>query len=326
MNSSRSYLYLHHDLTFRDNEYRWSIDNPFPLVNMVSVGTKYIYTVRTKECILYLSYNPVRKSFLVKDKRHAVKLTLDTLDGNAYVIYYTKPELMIEVEKLAIENMPHIESGDGIVGLVLAAGQSTRFNQQCDKSIPKQLLEISGKPLISHSVEAMRGLDKILIVTNSECYDNIMSRYQGDSQVMVKNIGGFTRIESIYAGLMEIKRLGYQRVNRVIIHDAARPFIKKSHIDKLVACPLPYCQYGLKLTNGLAKLSNMIEPVDRDEYIELCTPVCINLELALFIYDRCKEITQEFIGILDIMDIQYEIIYGYTHELRKITYREDLST
>jgi hypothetical protein len=64
----------------------------------------------------------------------------------------------------------------------------------------------------------------------------------------------------------------------------------------------------------------MIEPVDRDENV--LRYALILSWLFLFMIDaRNNARVHRY-----IMDIQYEIIYGHAHELRKITYREDLVT
>jgi 2-C-methyl-D-erythritol 4-phosphate cytidylyltransferase len=84
----------------------------------------------------------------------------------------------------------------------------------------------------------------------------------------------------------------------------------------------------LKLNNGLIKIHNTFEAVDRNDYVELCTPICINFNLCMFIYknyiEKNNRITHEFIPILDIMKINYEFIYGNINYLKKITTFEDL--
>ena len=70
------------------------------------------------------------------------------------------------------------------------------------------------------------------------------------------------------------------------------------------------------------------EVVDRDKYIELCTPLCINYKLFNFIFKNYiqKEnmITYEFIPILKILNINYNFIEGHYKYLKKITTFEDI--
>ena len=50
------------------------------------------------------------------------------------------------------------------VGIILAAGKSSRFNN----SIPKQLYTINGNPIINHSIDILNQLlDEVIIITNS---------------------------------------------------------------------------------------------------------------------------------------------------------------
>jgi len=47
------------------------------------------------------------------------------------------------------------------VGIILAAGMSTRFNSQ----VPKQLFEINDKPIIQYSIDVLeKCVDDIIIV------------------------------------------------------------------------------------------------------------------------------------------------------------------
>ena len=56
------------------------------------------------------------------------------------------------------------------IGIILAAGNSKRFNSET----PKQLYLIDGKPVINHSIDILeKFLDDIIIVTNTNCSDKI---------------------------------------------------------------------------------------------------------------------------------------------------------
>ena len=79
------------------------------------------------------------------------------------------------------------------VGIILAAGRSTRFGQD----VPKQLYNIDGKPIIEHSIKILeKFVDDIIIVTNSDCKDKISGK------VVVND--NDSRIESISKGLNQI--------------------------------------------------------------------------------------------------------------------------
>ena len=71
--------------------------------------------------------------------------------------------------------------------------------------------------------------------------------------------------------------------------------------------PPPYykCLYNIYINS----------PVNRDSYIELCTPICIS-------YDILK--IQETDEIIDSIDVKPDFIYGHYNVLRKITIIEDV--
>ena len=66
------------------------------------------------------------------------------------------------------------------VGIILAAGESSRFNN----SIPKQLYTINDKPIINHSIDILtQTLDEVIIVTNSNCFNQIKT----DKKVLIND-------------------------------------------------------------------------------------------------------------------------------------------
>ena len=85
----------------------------------------------------------------------------------------------------------------------------------------------------------------------------------------------------------------------------------------------------MKLVNGLAKKEFInIEMVDRDDYIEICTPIAANFNLFYFIFinyiNKSNRIVYEHIPILDILKIKYNLIMGSYTYLRKITHFDDI--
>jgi molybdenum cofactor cytidylyltransferase len=56
-----------------------------------------------------------------------------------------------------------------IAGLVLAAGEGTRFGG------PKQLAKLDGRPLLEHALEAISGLERVVVVLGAHA-DEIRSR------------------------------------------------------------------------------------------------------------------------------------------------------
>jgi len=161
------------------------------------------------------------------------------------------------------------------IGVILAAGKSTRF----DSEIPKQLYPINGKPMIQHSIDLLsKHLDKVIIVTNSECSDKITGN------VIINDVD--SRLESIKVALDSI-----ESCDNILIHDAARPYVTDEMILELLESNIEniHSQFYLPLINGLAK-KNFIgyEIPNREDFIELCSPQITK-------YDFFKHIFRNYI-------------------------------
>ena len=237
---------------------------------------------------------------------------------------------------------------------LLSAGTSSRFQdtpiatnnittQEHYKYQYKQIHLIENKPVILYSIEnIIDNVDKLIIITNSECYDDIKTIITDKySKIIVLKNDINCILESINTGLQYINKYYRQNKNlnnidNIIIHDVARPYITQDYIQKLISSDnhtntdtstYLYSQYYLKLTNGLMNLDNNTI-VDRNKYIELCTPLCINYKLFNFIFtnyiEKNKSITSEFIPILQLLNIKINLIEGHYKYLRKITTRDDI--
>lgn len=115
--------------------------------------------------------------------------------------------------------------------IVLAGGKGSRMGS----SIPKQYMEIDGRPMLYYSIAAFEScafIDEIILVTVGTdieyCREEIVRRY-GFSKVTKIVSGGSTRYASVYCGLQAVNdRNGY-----VFIHDGARPCINDELLDRL---------------------------------------------------------------------------------------------
>jgi 2-C-methyl-D-erythritol 4-phosphate cytidylyltransferase len=167
-------------------------------------------------------------------------------------------------------------------------------------------------------------LDELIVVTNSYCFNKIS--IPKNTSIIINDFD--CRLSSIKAALNHI---GYKNVHNIVIHDSARPFIRKEHMENLlISCnDFPYSQYVLKLVNGLARKTEYgYEIPDRSQYIELCTPQAVDYTLYSYIFnkyiDSQNRMTCELLPILDRLDIKYNLIEGSLKYLRKITTIDDI--
>lgn len=110
--------------------------------------------------------------------------------------------------------------------LIVAGGKGTRFKS----SVPKQFVELNGKPVLLHTVEAFfRYSDEmnVVVVLPEEDHDiwrAITERYRLQRPVVIQT-GGLTRFQSVKRGL-EMIGDGF-----VAIHDGARPLVSTEIIE-----------------------------------------------------------------------------------------------
>lgn len=104
--------------------------------------------------------------------------------------------------------------------IVVGGGSSTRFGSD------KLMIEIAGQPLIAHTIDAVVGqVDTCIVVCRSEVVDPI-SELRPD---VIVTPGGATRTASEISGLAALE----SDHDLIGIHDAARPMVSASTIDRL---------------------------------------------------------------------------------------------
>lgn len=109
------------------------------------------------------------------------------------------------------------------VGILMSAGSGKRMGTD----IPKQYLELVGKPVLYYSLKAMQDsfLDEIIIVASKEYFqfikEELVDKYSF-SKVGAIVEGGAERSDSVYNGLLAVSK---PESSYVYIHDGARPML-----------------------------------------------------------------------------------------------------
>ena len=110
--------------------------------------------------------------------------------------------------------------------LVVAGGKGTRIKS----TLPKQFIELKGKPVLLHTLEAFYQYSKditiILVLPHDdlELWNGIVKKYQITFNLMVQT-GGDSRFQSVKNGLQKIESEGL-----VAIHDGVRPLVSSDII------------------------------------------------------------------------------------------------
>ena len=113
--------------------------------------------------------------------------------------------------------------------LIPAAGSGSRMGSE----LPKQYLPLLGKPLIHHTLsvfEAHPAIERIFVVLSPE--DTYWTA-PGDEKVTVLRCGGVTRAETVLNGLSAMAE-SVGALDWVLVHDAARPCLSRSSLDRLL--------------------------------------------------------------------------------------------
>ena len=170
---------------------------------------------------------------------------------------------------------------DNIAVIIPAAGTSSRFGG----STSKQFSRLGDETVLEKSVNLFLEIPSIkevvIAVNQNENLIESQSFYQ-DSRITIVS-GGNTRSESVFNAMAEID----QSIEIVVIHDAARPWLKKTHFQDLLShlandqsiegvFPVISATGSLRMKQG----ENVI-PVERENFLHVQTP-------QIFYYDSLK--------------------------------------
>jgi 2-C-methyl-D-erythritol 4-phosphate cytidylyltransferase / 2-C-methyl-D-erythritol 2,4-cyclodiphosphate synthase len=116
------------------------------------------------------------------------------------------------------------------IALVVAAGRGTRLGAP----LPKQYLPLAGKPVLRYSLETLAShsaIDAVRVVFNPDDAASYEAAAHG-LDLLPPVAGGAARQDSVRLGL---ESLAAAPPARVLIHDAARPFLDRDTIDRVLA-------------------------------------------------------------------------------------------
>lgn len=118
-----------------------------------------------------------------------------------------------------------------VIAVVPAAGVGSRM--KADR--PKQYLEINGKTILEHTVEKLLAHPQVsqivVAISDDDPYYPELPLTQNPQVVRVA--GGGERADSVLSALDYIEK--QQLGDWVMVHDAARPCVQLSDIDKLIS-------------------------------------------------------------------------------------------
>jgi len=213
-----------------------------------------------------------------------------------------------------------------VVALVVAAGQGSRAGGD----LPKQFRQIGGKAVLTHAVDALgahSAIDAIALVIGAG-QEEAVSSLISESKVAAIVQGADSRRGSVRAGLEAIAAAG--GADRVLIHDAARPFLPGEVIDRLLAAldtapgAVPVLPVADTLIRGIE--DNIGEVVDRSGLFRVQTPQAFHFDAILAAHrewDSEREATDDA-QMLRQRGHDVTLVAG-DERLEKLTYPQDFS-
>ena len=169
--------------------------------------------------------------------------------------------------------------------IIVAGGSGNRMGSE----IPKQLLELCGKPILMHTIQVFHDFDpesRIILVLPEDQQQFWKELCMKHSFSIFHRVisGGKTRFHSVKNGLSQIDGEGI-----VFIHDGVRPLVSQETIEKCNqmaqkngnAIPVLSVNESLRKQEGDQNIS-----VDRSQYFSVQTPQTFRSDQILKAYEQ----------------------------------------
>ena len=214
--------------------------------------------------------------------------------------------------------------------LIPAAGHGTRFGGV----MLKQYLPVCGKPVLAHSIRVFQFhplVSSITVVLAED--DQWFESAVGLLAATVKTvIGGDTRAQSVRNGLRYIAD-NYSETDWVLVHDAARPCLSPSRLEK-------FLEQGLESADGAilampvgdtlkraGDSQKIVSTVDRSELWSAQTPQLFRVGALAGAIDAAQdagcELTDEA-SAMEFVGVRPLLVKGSSANI-KVTHSSDLA-
>lgn len=213
--------------------------------------------------------------------------------------------------------------------IITAGGKGERFGGE----IPKQFVELKGKPIIIHTIEkfsSIEEIDTIVIPVHSEWFTYTKELIAKYDLPKVKDIvvGGKERQDSIFNALQS-NSLAESEI--IMVHDSVRPFIDAKTIRKIIDMTE---EYGAVIAGTMPKdpvkeINNKNEiqrTIQRNKVTISQTPQSFWKDIITQAYQKAREVN--YIGsdssqLVEFMGYKVSVVEGNEFNI-KITTQFDL--
>lgn len=207
--------------------------------------------------------------------------------------------------------------------LIVAGGSGTRM----ENSIPKQFMELNGRPVLMHTIEVFKQYDSqteiILVLPQNQVkvWDELCENFSFEVICRIA-FGGDNRFRSVQNGLDLISSEGI-----VFIHDGVRPLVSIQTIHNCFemakiwgnALPVIPVSESVRFVEGTGN-----KAVDRNKYRLVQTPQTFKTGLIQRAYQQAgSELFTDDASVLENMGESIQLVEGNRENI-KITFPEDL--
>ena len=182
--------------------------------------------------------------------------------------------------------------------IVLCAGKGSRSGLTYNK----MLYRFKNKTVYEMSMEIFLNDERckqIVVVTKEEELDDLKKIISSKKIDYV--FGGKERQDSVYNGLQVVKE------DYVLIHDGARPYLKKENIDDILEClnknDACLLVVPVKDTIKVCIDGNIVKTLPREQLVQAQTPQAFKTELIKRCYQKGKD--KNYIATDDASLVEY---------------------
>ena len=207
--------------------------------------------------------------------------------------------------------------------IIVAGGKGERMNAD----VPKQFLEILGKPILMHTLEAFMNFDAslqlilVLPAAQIDFWETLCEAHDFNIPYQIV-AGGQTRFHSVKNGLNAVKT-----PSLVAIHDGVRPLVSK---DTIARCFDTAAKFGAAIPtmDSIESIrfvdANGSKSVDRTAYKMVQTPQVFDAELLKKAYEQDFSVLfTDDASVVEAMGATVHLVDGNRENI-KITTEFDL--
>ena len=209
------------------------------------------------------------------------------------------------------------------IAIIVAGGKGERMHAD----IPKQFIEIQGKPILMHTLESFHRYDaaiQLIVVLHSvqiEFWNGLCQKHAFSLSHLIV-AGGQTRFQSVKNGLDTVNVPAL-----VAVHDGVRPLVSNETIDRCMkmarengnAVPVMPVVESLRELDG-----NRSQAVNREKFVTIQTPQVFRVSDIKGAYAQGYDpVFTDDATVLERSGVKINLVEGNRENI-KITHPEDL--